>query len=107
MYSALRFGSAAPSAGARVLTIRGSAGAGHASDRQKAFCRERMRRQLCIVVDSFDLFTRDVGERIEFQPCAVLLDDRNIGAQAALKALATIDPGLKRRQRARQRLDLA
>src|SRR5947199_7821297 len=42
MNSAFRFSCAAPPAGARVLTNRGSAGAGHASDRQKAFCRERM-----------------------------------------------------------------
>src|SRR5438067_9460500 len=35
--SAFRFGCATPSAGARVLTSRGSAGAGHASDRQKPF----------------------------------------------------------------------
>src|SRR5436190_9393776 len=88
MNSAFRFGSAAPSAGARVLANRGSAGTGHASDRQEAFCRERMRRQLCIPVDRLDLFARDVGERIEFQPGAVLLHHGNIGAQAALKALA-------------------
>src|SRR5215212_2708303 len=107
MNSAFRFGCAAPSAGARVLTNRGSAGTGHASDRQETFCRERMRWQLCIPVDRLDVFARDVGERIEFQPGAVLLHHGNIRAQAALKALAAIDPGFKRRQRARQRLDLA
>src|SRR3954449_4949457 len=96
MNSAFRFGCAAPSAGARVLTNRGSAGAGHASDRQEACCRERMRRQLCIPVDRLDVFARDIGERVEFQPGAVLLDHGNIGAQAALKALAPIDPSFKR-----------
>src|SRR3954447_20042544 len=87
MNSAFRLGCAAPSAGAGVLTNGGSAGTGHASDRQEACCRERMRRQLCLAVDRLDLFTRDVGERIEFQPGAVLLHHGNIGAQAALKAL--------------------
>src|SRR5438477_12399793 len=38
MNSAFCFSCAAPTASARVLTRRGSAGAGHASDRQKAFC---------------------------------------------------------------------
>ena len=65
-----------------------------------------MRRQLCIAVDRLDLFARNLGERIEFQPDAILLDDGNVGAQAALEALAAIDPGFKRRQRARQRFDL-
>src|SRR6202790_3444558 len=66
-----------------------------------------MRRQLCKSVDRLDLFARDVGEWIEFQPGAVLLDDSYRGAEATLKPLAPVDPAAKRRQGARQRLHFA
>src|SRR3979411_3507677 len=64
-----------------------------------------MRRQVRKRVDRLDLFAGGVCEWIEFQPDAVILDDRYRGAEAALKALAPVDPGAERRQRPRQRLD--
>src|SRR3954447_1935663 len=91
--SAFGFGSPTPPARARVFACGGPAGAWHAPDRQKARRRERMRRQVCELVDRIDLFARDVCKRIEFQPGTVLLDHRNVGAESALKALPTIDPG--------------
>src|SRR5260221_1151794 len=65
-----------------------------------------MRRQFCERVDRLDLFARDVCEWIEFQPDAVILDDRNRGTQAALKAFAPVDPGPERRQCPLERLHL-
>ena len=55
-----------------------------------------MRRQFGELVDRLDLFTRHVGERIEFQFRAVVLDDGDLGARAALKTLASVDPGRER-----------
>src|SRR5438477_11570192 len=100
-------GSAAPTAGARVLVRRRPAGAGHAADRHETRCDQRMRRQVCQFIDRLDLVARGIGERIEFQPDTVLLDDGNVGADATLKTLASVDPGRERLQRARQRLDFA
>src|ERR1700737_5633104 len=105
MDAAFCLGSAAPAAGPRILIGRGPAGAGHAPDRQITQCCERMRRQFCERVNRLDLFARDVCEWIEFQPEAVVLDDRNRSAEATLKALAPVDPGAERRQSPRQRLD--
>src|SRR5436309_9162339 len=81
MDAAFRLGPAAPAARTRIFIRRGPAGAGHAPDRQVAGRCERMRRQFCQRVDRLDLFARDVCERIEFQPDAVLLDQRDFGAK--------------------------
>src|SRR5260370_2837252 len=106
MDAAFCLGSAAPTACPRIFIGRGPAGAGHAPDRQKTRRGEWMRRQFCKCVDRFDRFARDVCEWIEFQPDAVLFDHRNIGAQATLKTLASVNPGAERRQSPRQWLTL-
>ena len=46
-----------------------------------------MRRQFGELVDRLHLFARHVGERIEFQLGAVVLDDGNLRARPALKRL--------------------
>src|ERR1700722_5796126 len=66
-----------------------------------------MRRQFCLRIDRLDFLARNVGEWVEFQPHAVILDYRDGGAQATLETLASIDPGAERRQRPLQRLHLA
>src|SRR6516162_6719937 len=99
--------SAAPAAGARILARVAAAGAGHAADREKSGRDQRMRRQVRIAIDRLDLLARHIGEGIELQPRTVVLEDRNRAADATLKALASVDPGVKRLQRAGQRLDLA
>src|SRR5438445_4508655 len=105
--AAFRLGSAAPAAGTGVLVRRSPARTRHASDRQIAGGGQRMRRQFGELVDRLDLFARHVGERIEFQLRAVVLDDGNLGARAALKTLASVDPGRERLERPRQRFHLA
>src|SRR4051812_49545198 len=65
-----------------------------------------MRRQIGLSKDRGDLFARDVGERIELQPRAILLNDRDGGARSALETLAAVEPGRERLKRAFQRLDL-
>src|SRR5882672_2811527 len=107
MDAAFCLGPAAPAAGAGILIRRGPAGAGHTPDRQETRCDKWMRRQLCKRVDRLDVLAGNVGERIEFQPDAVFLDHRQVGTEAALKTLASVDPGRERRQRAGQRLDFA
>src|SRR3984893_6036894 len=107
MDAAFRLGSAAPAAGPRILIGRRAAGAGHASDRQKTRRDEWMRRHICKLVNRLDLLARNVRERIELQPGAVVLDDGNLGSKTALKTLAPVDPGAERRQRPRQRLHFA
>src|SRR5436309_16094242 len=87
MDAAFCLGPAAPAAGPRVFAFRSPAGARHAADRQETRGSERMRRQSRKLVDRLDLFARDVCERIEFQPDTILLDNRNVGANAALKPL--------------------
>src|SRR5260370_36657770 len=66
-----------------------------------------MRRQIGALVDGLDLFAGDTGERIEFEPGAILLDDRDRRSEAALKSLASVDPAIERLQRTRQRFHLA
>src|SRR5882724_13590852 len=66
-----------------------------------------MRRQLCLRIDRLDLLARDICERVELQPHAVILDRRDGGAQATLETLASIDPCAERRQRPLQRLDFS
>src|SRR6202142_1252748 len=105
MDAAFRLGSAAPAAGARILVRRGPAGAGHASDREKTGCYQRMGRQSCLRVDRLDFLARGIGERVELQPAAVILDHRDSDAQLTLKALASIDPCAERRQGPLQGLD--
>src|ERR1700751_5103407 len=95
MDAALGFGPAAPAPGARILIRKGPAGARHAADRQEPLCKQWMRRQPGGGKDLLDVLSRDIGEGIEFQPRAVLFDDRNLRAQAALKALAPVDPGIE------------
>ncbi len=58
-----------------------SAGAGHAADRQKPCATQRMPRQFGADENRLDLLARDVGERIELEPRAVVLDHRNVGAR--------------------------
>src|SRR3977135_3498764 len=104
MHAAFCLGSAAPAAGPRILIGRGPAGAGHAPDRQiTQFC-ERMWRPVRKRGDFLAPLAWGGFEWIEFQPDAVILDDRYRGAEAALKALAPVDPGAERCQRPRQRL---
>src|SRR5579863_7262961 len=105
--AAFRLGPAAPAAGAGVFARRRPAGAGHAADRLVAAPGKRMRRQSGIGIDRRDLLARNARERIEFQPRPVVLDHRDVGAEAALKTLAAVDPAVEWRQCARQRLDLA
>src|SRR6185295_7125602 len=107
MDAAFRLGSAAPAAVARVLAGSRPARTWHAADRQIAGGDQWVRRQLGELVDRLDLFARNVGERIEFQLVAVVLDNRNLGARAALKPLASVDPRRERLERARQRFHLA
>src|SRR5262249_362007 len=73
----------------------------------KPLCMQQMRRQLCSRKDRLDVLARNIGEGIELQPRAVLFHHGDLGAQAALKALAPIDPGIERFQVSRQRLDFA
>src|SRR6266478_4116019 len=107
MDAALGLVPAAPAAGARVVIRRGPACTRHTPYRQIARCDKWMRRQLGRLIDRLDLLARKVGERIEFQPHTVLLDNRDHGAGAALKSLAPVYPGPEWLQRARQRLHLA
>src|SRR4051794_31306626 len=95
MDAAFCLGPAAPSPGSRILVGGGSAGAGHAADRHEAGRDQWMRRQFCRLVDRLDFFAGDLGEGIEFQPRTVLLDDGNVGTDATLKTLASVDPGRK------------
>src|SRR3546814_15769792 len=57
--------------------------------------------------DLFDLLRRPVGERVEFQPFAIGLDQRDAAAGGGLEALAAIDRGGETLEAALQRLDLA
>src|SRR5262249_25040734 len=104
MDAAFGLGAAAPTAGALVLVGRGAAGAGHAADREVAGGGQGMRRQTGGLEDGLDPFARDIGEGIELQPSAVLLDHGDVGAQSALETLATVDPGIEGLQRALERL---
>ena len=97
----------APATGAHIFAGCGSARAGHTPDRCKSGCDQWMRRQMGALENGFDRVARDVGERIELQPAMVLLDDWDACADAALKSFASIDPGIERLQRIRQRLHLA
>src|SRR5215208_5210154 len=87
MDAAFRLGPAAPAAGTGFLVRRSPTRTRHAPDRQVAGGDQRVRRQFGELVDRLDLFARRVGERIEFQLGAVVLDDGNRGARTALKAL--------------------
>src|SRR5690242_19217707 len=107
MDAAFGLGTATPAPRALVLIGRGEAGTGHAADREVAGGRQRMRRQIGALEDLLDLFARDIGEGIELQPRAVVLDNSDVGAQAALETLAAVDPRVERLQRAPQRLDFA
>src|ERR1700761_6156813 len=98
MDPAFTLGAAAPAAGAHILVLGGPAGAGHASDRAKAGCYERMRRQAGAFEDQLDRLARNVGKRIELEPRRIRLNDGNAGAQAALEPLAAVDPCRERRQ---------
>src|SRR3954470_19424556 len=97
--TAFRLRPAAPATGAGVFIGLGATGAGHASDREITGRRERMRRQFCLGINRRDRLSRDVCERIEFQPYAVFLDDGNRRTRTALKTLAPVDPCIERRQR--------
>src|SRR5438270_243958 len=56
-----------------------------------------MWRQLGGFVDTLDLFARHIGERIEFQPDAILFDNRHLGTKSALKSLASVDAATAQR----------
>ncbi len=66
-----------------------------------------MTRQFGADENGFEFLARDIGEGVELQPRAIILDHRNVGARIALKALAAVEPRTERLQRTRQRLDLA
>ena len=78
----------------------------HPTDR-KPGRHQRMTRQFGADENRLEFLARDIGEGIELQPRAVVLDHRNVGARIALEALAAVEPGRERLQRTRQRLDLA
>ena len=66
-----------------------------------------MLRQTRARIDRRDGLAGDVGEGIEFQPGAILLDHRNRGTHAALEPLAAVDPCREGHERTRQWLHLA
>src|SRR5260370_10429706 len=83
MDAAFRLGSAAPTAGALIFAGRGPAAARHTPNREITRCDKWMLRQFCEPVDRLDFLPRNIRERIELQPRAVVLDDGNLLARAA------------------------
>src|SRR4051794_4199868 len=95
MDAAFCLGSAAPSAGTRILAGGGPAAAWHAADRQITRCHKWMLRQIRKFVNRLDVFPRSVGKGIELQLAAVCFDHRDRSTRAALETLAAVDPGAK------------
>src|SRR6476646_3765080 len=96
MDATFSLGLAAPAAGTRIFAGRRPARARHAADRKVTRGDQRMRRQFCHLVDRLDLLARNIGERVELQFRAVVLDNRYLSPRATLKTLASVDPGRER-----------
>src|SRR3954464_2954007 len=105
--AAFRLGPAAPATGTLILAFGRSARARHTPNRQETGRNQRMTRQFGAGENRLEFLARNIGERIELQSRAVVLDHRNVSAGTALEALAAIEPCVERFQRTRQRLDLA
>src|SRR3954465_16014938 len=105
--AAFRLSPTAPATGTLILAFRRSARARHTPNRQETGRNQRMTRQFGAGENRLEFLPRDIGERIELQPGAVVLNPRDAGARVALEALAAVQPCVERFQRPRQRLDLA
>src|SRR5271166_2417231 len=107
MNPALDLAAPSPAAGAQGFSRLRAARARHASDRRESARFKRMPRQIRVPEYGNDLVPRRAGKRVEFQPRAVDLDQRQRGTGTTVISLAAVDPAVERGERPLERLDLA